>query len=170
LAFQLASSLVAPPARDVKPFAVRLEDSSPWLDTPSRRPSVAQRNGLRFEKKVKEALLAGWRCGEWFSYVGEGEGALRKAGRSYCQVDAYLLEPERIRVVEIKVRWCVEAIHQLRNLYVPVLSSLWPDRPVESLVICRHFDPLVPGSRDTSFLESISDSPPPGYIGVLVWR
>ena len=156
----------APPYRSVAPIDARLEPRSPFRDRP-RRPSAAQKEGIRFESRVRAGLLSGpeWRHGQWISYRNSSSPI-----RLWCQVDAFSVDGSRLRIVEIKRRWCTEAIRQLRELYGPLLGSIFPRRRVELLCVCGGFDSAVPGSAEAYVVNTLDTVFPSGRIGVVVWK
>jgi hypothetical protein len=69
-------------------------------------------------------------------------------------VDGLLLHNEHVVVVESKLRHTLDAWHQLRNLYYPVVLASFA-RPVRLLEVCRYYDPSVCFPEPTQLVVNI---------------
>ena len=101
----------------------------------------AQREGLRYERKVRDALRlalgdANVVHNPWFIFE-DAEGS------AYCCPDFIITLPYGIVVIEVKLSYVDEAIIKLRRLYCPVVAKAFGEA-VTPLVICRHLTPLAP--------------------------
>lgn len=108
-----------------------------------------QRNGLRYQKKVTQALtsLAKRRglqltAEPWFEFFDRN-------GRGQIVPDAILTFGDQTIVIEIKTTFVPVAITKLEGLYVPLITMAEPfrvfgSRRIHSLVICKHITPDAP--------------------------
>ena len=107
------------------------------------RPTAAMKAGIKYEKEVIKRLGCDVLAGQWFVFRQKDQPLLE-----YCQVDAILLGKTHNTLIEIKLRHCLEAWHQLYNLYKPVYTwalqqAAMIEKPVHCVEIVRWFDPLV---------------------------
>jgi hypothetical protein len=141
----------------------------PWVNLHPTK-NAAKAMGIRYERRVLNWLnKEGFLCGQWFSYCeGDSEG---DSPPRFCQVDAYHVANKKLRIVEVKIRWCSEALVQLLGLYAPLLKWYYnsPSEP-SCYVICKSFDPAIPGSSLTKRVKSLDEDPGPGKVGVLIWQ
>lgn len=114
----------------------------PFAIGDQRQPTVAQRNGLRYEEKAL-THLEGWagRNGyclhkkKWIQYR-DLLGRVR-----YCQPDAFLesQRDDNLIIAEIKLRHTRNAFEQLK-LYKGLLGELHPEKVISTIEICALFD------------------------------
>ena len=107
--------------------------------------TAAQKEGLRYERKVGKALEqalgpANVVHNPWFTF----EDA---AGQAYCCPDFIVTIGWAILVVEVKLSYVDEAILKLRKLYCPVVSFAFGEL-VQPLVVCRYLTPMAPRAED----------------------
>src|SRR5690349_13859238 len=110
------------------------------------RKSALHKAGLAYEKRVREwafteiAARYSLEVSPWFCFIDATEQ------RHYCQPDLLLVAPDRMIVVECKIRWTTDAWWQLRKLYIPVLAVALkkPEDYFVPLCICRSYDPAFP--------------------------
>jgi len=115
------------------------------------RSSLAQRAGLRYEKKVKaflERTKPAAILGPWFRYwidssPEDASGLPRGRLARFCQPDAILFEKEVLTIIEIKIRWCELAYWQLKHLYLPVCISFYGPKVTRLICVTRNVDPFV---------------------------
>lgn len=108
------------------------------------RPTVAQRKGLAYERKVQrffeEKYGLSYFPSLWFIY-GTDECA------KYCQLDGLLLDEYRrlATIVEIKLSHTATAYWQMQNLYVPVLRTWLRQHSwkIATLEVVKWYDPSV---------------------------
>jgi len=137
--------------------------------------SVAQANGIRYERKVHRALavLAKYvgavvEHNPWFKFVDIN-------GIGICSPDAILwMEPALALVIEIKYTWIPTAGVKLRGLYIPVVNAALKPAILRSLIICKNLTPQSPQPIEsicegTQF--SVNNSPVYQWLGQgpLIW-
>jgi hypothetical protein len=140
--------------------------SHPFGGGPNRH-TEAQANGLRYEKKVMDALAVHFptvEVGPWLEFHDAH-------GRRTCQPDAVLLDP--LCIVEVKARHDIRAWYQLRKLYGPVVERLF-GRPPHVVEITASFDPAVNWPEEPEVMYSFDHfyewlRRPKGF-GVFQWR
>ena len=126
----------------VRPTSARLCRNIPLWDNNKKRGKA--REGLRYEKKVHEEFTRRYPSlyvpSLWLEYENAKDSYLHR-----CQPDGLLFNfpLSRIIVIEVKLKHTAQAYYQLRNLYLPVLSlifppSLWELVPCE---VVKWFDP-----------------------------
>lgn len=134
--------------------------------------SGAQKAGLAYQKRVIEFLVRTCACsslasGPWYFY-SDASGR-----RSYCQPDALAFDIqgvfESVAVVEIKLRWTVDAWYQLRQLYIPVLSAALPGKTFLPVVICRSYDPAIRIGEPVHLIDGLEEAQADKF-NVLIWR
>lgn len=93
--------------------------------------------GIRFEKKVNQKLVE-----EYPGYVPSLPlaFAVSGSGKKMAIPDGVLVTEKEIVVVEIKLRHCAEAWHQLRRLYFPLIEAATGRSP-RLLEICQNYTP-----------------------------
>src|SRR5215207_3219358 len=93
---------------------------------PPQRGKGTKALGLAYEKKVGKLLAKHWpgrlRSGVWFEFLDDRP--------RWCQVDHFVVLPNQILLVECKLAEKASAWSQMRDLYAPILSRLYPNRPV----------------------------------------
>lgn len=123
-----------------------------FIETSPSLFTRAQKEGLRYEKKVHEYLQKllekeksendELKISPWVMFK-----TLHDSGERirFCQPDAVLISTEKrkLTIFEIKYQHTNEAWKQLRLLYEPVLSFMFPSFSVSCLEICRWFDPHI---------------------------
>lgn len=134
-------------------FACFTQTRPKFTETSLSSFTRAQREGLRYEKKVHtylEKLLADnnrndfeIKISPWAMYRLQGDLSSKIR---FCQPDVVLISKtlDKVILVEIKYQHTNEAWKQLRLLYEPVLKFLYPSYSIACLEICRWFDPHVP--------------------------
>lgn len=129
----------------------------------------AQKIGLRYERCVHEELSrryeGNYGPSQWISF---------KCGRGFdvrwAQPDGLLLnfDAALICIVEIKIRHSERAWWQLRQLYEPLVSFLFPSWRVALCEVCRSYDPAVAWPEPVRFGEPAKAEP--GVISVYPWE
>ena len=146
----------------------------PACFTAPRRATPRQKNGLRYERKVLEALEseAGFRLfvpSPWIEFTNQ-------SGRRFCQPDALGFHQEDKKLVvtifEIKLSHTIKAYWQLRRLYEPVVRRLLPKYEVRVCEITRHFDPFTPWPEPLALCmePTVLKQLDAKTFGVLSWR
>ena len=111
-------------------------------------PSVAQLNGLRYERKVRERFaseIPHSEAGPWF-FFRDAYGTRR------CQPDLLFPLPDRVIVAEVKLFHTTDAWWQLRKLYEPVVGKALR-LPVRLLVITGTYDPAIAWPEPLELLD-----------------
>lgn len=134
-----------------------------------RRYSGARAQGVRFEKKVQEYLLArfpeSYLPSPWLRFFSGGKWR-------WCQPDGLLFDLGRgiITIVEVKYQHTSDAWWQTKMLYAPVLREIFPAHlwTFEFCELVKWFDPA------TSFPERVvlanEVSMPSKSYKVHIWR
>lgn len=141
----------------------------PHSGTSRFRSSAAQKAGSSYEKRVREwayqhATSDSIEVSPWFCFVDDSHK------RHYCQPDLLLVSPNRVVVVEVKLRWSLDAWWQLRHLYLPVLEVALR-KPIESFVplcICKSFDPAFPSPEPIALRTDLNVCTPSTLNVMLV--
>lgn len=118
----------------------------------TRVRTAAMRRGLKYEEKVQEFMLDQFRDfylpSPWLHFREEDSEQFR-----WCQPDGVLLDVARgvIHIIEIKYSHTSDAWWQVRKLYLPVLSRIFPPSlwRFEVGEIVKWYDP------DICFPESV---------------
>lgn len=132
-------------------------------------PTVAQLNGLRYERRVKAefAPQAAVEFGPWFFFRDQ-------YGTRRCQPDMLFSLAGWLVIAEIKLLFTTDAWWQLRRLYEPVVSNAL-DRHTRCLVITATYDPAVPWPEEIRLMRSAEDldawikKDEPNRMGVVWW-
>ena len=131
-------------------FACFTRNRPKFTENPLTVFTRAQKEGLRYEKKVQEYLQKllidakdtnyELKLSPWIMFR-QGTDPSRRI--RFCQPDAVLISKDysRISIIEIKYQHTNEAWKQLRLLYEPVLKFIYPSSSIACLEICRWFDP-----------------------------
>lgn len=151
--------------------------TAPKFPTPGTT-SKAQRLGKRYEHKVRTAIgklnpKYTVLFGPWFSFMNSS-GSLR-----YCQPDIVLFDESSKKAIifEVKYTHTIDAYHQLKNLYLPVLQFIHRDYQFMFVEITRSYDGAVKFPEEIEelffdFNECVSAMlfRETSHIGVLQWR
>ncbi len=86
--------------------------------------------GIAFEREVYAALPRSAKHGPWYSFFDAN-------GPGYCQPDIIVVGKEQIAVFEVKLSNIEEAIKQLSNLYLPVVSKAHGKKAI-GIIVVRH--------------------------------
>lgn len=163
LAFSLPLGFVPPrgfvPAEGVRaawasgegPFPLRTPVSSARGKKKDRR-SLAQKAGLRYEKKVHrhlQQLFPDFRPAQWLRY--DVAGQVR-----WCQTDGLLVLNDVAVIFEVKYTFTCDAWFQLRGLYQPVVKRAFYTTRERLCIICRNFDPSVRLPEKIDFVPNLS--------------
>jgi len=110
----------------------------------ARGTTLAQKDGLRYEKKVGKELAKHVGAGHfirlehnpWFQFEDT-------YGASQCSPDFLLFGETELTIVEVKLTWVEAAIHKINDLYNPVISTAL-GRVAMPLLICRNLTKSSP--------------------------
>lgn len=122
----------------------------------SDKPSAAQRAGLRYQQRVERFLSAAsmgrWEVisSPWFIFGDD------RPGRNYCQPDFLLdLGNGCCVVVEVKIRWTVDAWYQLNELYIPVVLAARSAASCIPLCITKSYDPAIRAPGEVVLVDDL---------------
>lgn len=110
------------------------------------------RRGIKYEEKVQQHLLSSFEDfylpSPWLHFREEGEEQFR-----WCQPDGLLIDALKgvIHIIEIKYSHTSDAWWQVKKLYLPVLSKIFPKEiwRFECGEVVKWYDP------DIFFPESV---------------
>ena len=156
-------------ARGVSVAQIVTPDEAPWRGRKAPGSTLSQKAGKLYEKKVL-ARLKDWTDGTiyplpWIKF---------RLGNSdrYCQPDALIHVGNTIVIVEVKLTHTLDAYWQLRRLYYPVVSTLFPGTTIRLCEVAKNMRPEVKYlepialTRDLQFFAEQDDA----NIGVIPWK
>lgn len=123
-----------------------------WKHPRSSGNTAAQKAGLRYEKKVHEALA------DTYSSAFHPHPSISfrdRSGPRLAVPDGLLRIGDSVAIVEIKYSHCELAWWQLRKLYEPLVQRLTTSR-VLLLEIVNSYDPAVEFPEPHQFIPSLS--------------
>lgn len=159
------------PAKDL--WAVSQLTKAPDFG-PKPTASTAQKNGLRYERKVLNELEKLFShenklVKPWFEFKND------EHGRRTASPDFVVCRSEESIIFEIKVTHTGLAWWQLNKLYKPIVEFMF-EKPARCVEITRSFDPAIkiPGPHHIVFsfeemMRELSDGPRPVTL-VVQWR
>lgn len=123
--------------------------SAPRFIKPTKQTG-SRRAGVVYETKAQGYILRKLeekfgrqieiKASPWIRFKSRGDepGQVR-----YCQPDCVFFDEweRKITIVEIKLQHCIEAYNQVRKLYEPVLTFMFPKYLVSALEIVQWHDP-----------------------------
>ena len=113
----------------------------PAFATGAKRPKGGRAQGISYEKKVQTHFdsVEGYLPGPWIEMDVGGRP-------SYAQPDGvhFDLKAMKIRIIEVKLKHCVEARAQLTR-YKSLISSMFPGWPIHLIEVVKWLDPDVKG-------------------------
>jgi hypothetical protein len=135
----------------------------------TKRPSPAQKLGLRYEVKAFKHLSM-----ELDSAVFFHPAFRFNAGKPFDEhaiPDAIYLHEGILTIFEIKLKHTADAWYQLRKLYLPVVQKAYPGAEINLCEICREYDPSIRLAGDVTFVENLNHfvarrSP---AFGIYIW-
>lgn len=108
--------------------------SNPLRSCPKSKMSASQRAGLRYEDAIKKCL-PGAQGDLWFRYCDSN-------GEGYCAPDIVLeLRPNFSLILECKLTDKLVGQTQISQLYIPVLSKVWPQKKFLGFVVAKNLSP-----------------------------
>lgn len=120
------------------------------------RLTAAQAAGIRYERKVFRKFERAFP--HFISHLPvlyrDGKGKLQRIipdGIIFGRL------PDRITIMECKLRHSTDAWNQLAHLYLPVLREAFPNYRIKLLEVCRYFDPNVVLPTDYEIVRSLED-------------
>jgi hypothetical protein len=146
--------------------------SAPSFAQNDPRPRGLRRKGVLFEREVQKVLCAAGQGlyfpSPWIIY----RTAAEPARDCWCQPDGLLFRPIRgqIYIIECKLSHTAEAWWQLREVYEPVLSAMFPKNlwDLRFVEVVRWYNPDVwfPGRH---YLRKRITQVERGETGVVIW-
>lgn len=149
-----------------------------WARMSATRPSFLRQSkpkgrraqGLRYEKKVLEYLANSCHApllpSPWIQFQESETSKYR-----WCQPDGLLINPWKgiIILVEVKYQHTPDAWWQLRHLYGPVVSYLFPHYEIRMAEVCKWYDPAISFPERIDMLPAVERA---GVekIGVHIWK
>jgi hypothetical protein len=101
---------------------------------------------------------------------------LNESGMHYCQPDGLLIDVAAgiILIIEVKYQHTTDAWWQMRRLYEPVLSRIFPESlwTFKTLEIVKWYDPLVNWPEDIRMIADVHDALgiSPSQTGIHIWK
>ena len=119
---------------------------NPW---PKSRSRGAKRQGLLYQTAVCQTLRL--KEGLWWEFEDD-------QGPGWCSPDGLAMAGGRLVVVEVKLTQTLEAFRQLRDLYAPVLTLAFGQKPL-LVAMCKNRTPEPwPGPSVTTMKEALEAS------------
>lgn len=139
---------------------------STWKAPRSRGNTAAQKAGLKYEKKICEALSKDFGP----AFVAQPSISFSDAsGLRIAIPDGLIRLGNAVGIVEIKYSHTALAWWQLRQLYEPLVRQLTTAR-VLLFEVCYSYDPAIDFPEPHGFIHSLR-SPPTLYpVNVVQWK
>ena len=139
------------------------------LQHPKTKHTYAQRAGLLFERKA-------------FLHLEKELGAVLfhpafrfNSGKRFDEhaiPDALYIHDNILTIFEIKLSHTADAWYQLKLLYLPIVSKVYPDFHINLVEICKSYDPSIRLAETPEIIDSLHHfccTPKPTF-GVYIWR
>lgn len=91
------------------------------------------------------------------------------AGQHWCQPDGLLQTAHGITIIEFKYQHTIDAWHQLRLLYEPVIAILHPGVDLAVLEIVKWYDCAVDFPEPARLVREVADHHGKEF-GVHIWK
>lgn len=165
-----------PPSRFVPVSSIEWARSSkippPFIRPSTKKPRGNLKKGLDYEDAFSEYMeerFEGFYVPHaWFQFKEIGKEKTR-----WCQPDGLLFAPRlrRIYIVETKLKHTPDAWWQLKQLYLPVVASLFPPDQWEYCLIevTKWYDPAIRFPEKVTMCPDVL-SVQPGDFGVHIWK
>ena len=105
--------------------------------------------GKAYERKIAKMLSAKLPgkvfYNRWIKYIDS-------SGIRFCQPDIWIELPNSLLLLEIKLTQTSRADGQMRELYVPVLSWLYPKKKIYCIQVCKNLR-IIPPYRISKLSE-----------------
>lgn len=128
--------------------------------------TAAQKAGLRYEKRVVEALVDRFGPALW---TQKAISFSDNSGLRAAIPDALIRMGDDLAIVEVKYSHCELAWWQLRKLYEPLLQRLTCAR-IRLIEVCYNYDPYVLFPEEHVIIPDIEAWYSSVPIQVLPWR
>lgn len=144
----------------------------PPIPQPKRRRNGRRGAGQKYEQDVHAYLHSlygnAYIPSLWFEFRENGRYRTR-----FCQTDGILFDlyNRRLTIVEVKLQHTVDAWWQLRHLYLPVLTKVFPPDLWEYAIVevVRWYDKAVAFPEPVKLVGDIQ-SLACGEFGVHIWN
>lgn len=124
-------------------LGARFCSTPPFAISGGKKPTAAQRAGLRYEEKALHYLGA-WCRANGYSAQGKRwvEYRNRLGQAMWSEVDFHALSDsdDNLLLFEIKIRHTRDAFPQLKR-YKALLQEIYPNRVISCIEVCQWFDP-----------------------------
>lgn len=153
----------------VRPRSVSLQSEGPFIPRKGEA-TAAQAAGNRHERRMhyylEKKFPRDYLASPWITYTTSFAG-----GWKWCQPDGLLFMWDKglIIVVEGKIKHTEKSYWQTENLYVPVVSVLFPLWEYAVCEVVRWYDPSVRFPVQPKIVEGITDCRP-GDFNVFIMR
>lgn len=139
----------------------------------SKGRSAAQAAGIRYERKVFARLDRTF-PGRFISHLpfrfkSDLCGWKEKAIPDGLIISKAPGEAPRVTVVEVKLRHCVDAWHQLLKVYLPIVQVAFPACRIKVLEVCKWYDPSVRLPGDFELVRDLEGFERRGISRYGVW-
>lgn len=105
--------------------------------------------GKAYERKIAKLLKAKLGASvfynRWIKYIDQ-------SGIRFCQPDLWVELPNTLLLLECKLTQTSRADGQMRELYVPVLSRLYPGKKIYCIQVCKNLR-IIPPYRISKLSE-----------------
>lgn len=155
-------------------LSARFCSPPPFAIAGGKKPTAAQRIGLRYEEKAL-SYLEGWAMANGYSPLSKQWVEYRDhLGRvQWAEVDFHALDKnsDNILLVEVKIRHTRDAFKQLAR-YQALLGAIYPNNHICPVELCRYFDPdeykteLLPALRPHPYSHAAVVWEPPVVMGL----
>lgn len=135
-----------------------------------------QKDGIRYEKRTQAHLEKLCQasgefvcvCNPWIVFGRKGDNP---TVANFCQPDCLLInnDKRRIIIVETKLSHTPDSWRQLRQLYEPVVRTIYPKGSFAFLEICKWFDPHVGYPETYYYAENVLEAEE-GKIGIHIYK
>ena len=133
-----------------------------FADAP--RVTGARRQGVLYERKAQDYIAMAlsqrqvmndsliYIKSPWLCYKNKNVDKL-----FFCQPDGLIVElrEKKLTIVEIKLQHTSETWYQVRKLYQPVVSAIYPGFQIAALEIVKWLDPHIPFPETFKFCEDV---------------
>jgi len=167
--------MLTPPPRNFQPAGdvawAKFSAYTPPFAQKKQRRSFAQAQGVRYERQVQLSLAAFspfYVASPWIKYTRRGQGKF-----FWAQPDGLLVDPlfGVITVVEVKHSHTPDAWWGVRQLYIPLLSRIFPRHQwtFRAIEVVKWYDVATAFPEPHRIVRSILDAPVSGF-GVVIFN
>lgn len=109
-----------------------------------------------------ERFGAAYRASPWIRFTDE-------SGQHWCQPDGLLDVGETLIIVEFKYQHTLDAWHQLRLLYEPVVAHLHPEHSLAVVEVVKWYDCAVVFPEPVKLVKDVAAHLTKDF-GVHIWK